>query len=207
MRFTGLVTQGASRLGYAEFIKAFKVASSLDGRTYTVYRAEGERSDHVSTASICPPVPLSDTVSVDSRPVRRSLRVMWTTTEPRLTCLTRPSSASISGSSRWSAAGRARYAWSWWAASSTVRPTATLSPMLTLMKTLTPTGSAAGCSEPMGMKSRLVSNRQITASSAFSTWGVQAFTWHSHYARLDKQGKTNAWTAATNDRSEWLQVR
>lgn len=57
------------------------------------------------------------------------------------------------------------------------------------------------------MKSRLVSNRQITASSTFSTWGVQAFTWHAHYARLDKQGKTNAWTAATNNRSEWLQVR
>lgn len=50
MRFTGLVTQGASRMGYAEFIKAFKVASSVDGRTYTVYRAEGERSNHVSTA-------------------------------------------------------------------------------------------------------------------------------------------------------------
>lgn len=56
------------------------------------------------------------------------------------------------------------------------------------------------------MKSRLVSNRQITASSAFCTWGIEAFTWHPHYARLDKQGKTNAWTAATNNRSEWLQV-
>lgn len=56
------------------------------------------------------------------------------------------------------------------------------------------------------MKSRLVSNRQITASSAFRTWGIEAFTWHPHYARLDKQGKTNAWTAATNNRSEWLQV-
>lgn len=75
-----------------------------------------------------------------------------------------------------------------------------------LIPMLTKTGPPAGCSEPMGMKSRLVSHRQITASSAFSTWGVQAFTWHAHYARLDKQGKTNAWTAATNDRSEWLQV-
>lgn len=56
------------------------------------------------------------------------------------------------------------------------------------------------------MKSRLVSNRQITASSAFRTWGIEAFTWHPHYSRLDKQGKTNAWTAATNNRSEWLQV-
>uniref|UniRef100_A0A3B4XF75 Lactadherin-like n=1 Tax=Seriola lalandi dorsalis TaxID=1841481 RepID=A0A3B4XF75_SERLL len=63
-----------------------------------------------------------------------------------------------------------------------------------------------GCSEPMGMKSRLVSDRQITASSTFRTWGIEAFTWHPHYARLDKQGKTNAWTAASNNRSEWLQV-
>lgn len=58
----------------------------------------------------------------------------------------------------------------------------------------------------MGMKSRLVSNHQVTASSTFRTWGIEAFTWHPYYARLDKQGKTNAWTAATNNRSEWLQV-
>lgn len=63
-----------------------------------------------------------------------------------------------------------------------------------------------GCSEPMGMKSRLVSNRQITASSVFRTWGMEAFAWRPHLARLDKQGKTNAWTAATTNRSEWLQV-
>ncbi len=47
MRFTGIVTQGASRMGTAEFIKAFKVASSLDGKTYTMYRTEGERKDRV----------------------------------------------------------------------------------------------------------------------------------------------------------------
>ncbi|CAB1323564.1 unnamed protein product, partial [Coregonus sp. 'balchen'] len=64
----------------------------------------------------------------------------------------------------------------------------------------------AGCSEPMGMKSRLLSDRQISASSVHRTWGIEAFTWQSHYARLDKQGKTNAWTAATTNRSEWLQV-
>lgn len=49
MRFTGIVTQGASRMGTAEFIKAFKVASSLDGKIYTMYRTEGERKDHVRT--------------------------------------------------------------------------------------------------------------------------------------------------------------
>ena len=67
--------------------------------------------------------------------------------------------------------------------------------------------NTAGCSEPLGMKSRLVSDRQLTASSTFRTWGIEAFTWHPHYARLDKQGKTNAWSAATTNRSEWLQVR
>lgn len=47
MRFTGIITQGASRMGTAEFIKAFKVASSLDGRTYTMYRPEGQSKDLV----------------------------------------------------------------------------------------------------------------------------------------------------------------
>lgn len=66
--------------------------------------------------------------------------------------------------------------------------------------------NTAGCSEPLGMKSRLISDQQITASSVFKTWGIDAFTWHPHYARLDMTGKTNAWTAQNNDQSEWLQV-
>lgn len=56
------------------------------------------------------------------------------------------------------------------------------------------------------MKSRLISDQQITASSAFKTWGIDAFTWHPYYARLDMTGKTNAWTALNNNQSEWLQV-
>lgn len=47
MRLTGIVTQGASRVGTAEFVKAFKVASSLDGKTYTVYRTEDQSKDQV----------------------------------------------------------------------------------------------------------------------------------------------------------------
>lgn len=47
MRLTGIATQGASRIGSAEYIKAFKVASGLDGRTFTMYRTEGETRDHV----------------------------------------------------------------------------------------------------------------------------------------------------------------
>lgn len=67
--------------------------------------------------------------------------------------------------------------------------------------------STVGCTDPLGMKSRLISDVQLTASSTFRTWGIDAFTWYPFYARLDKQGKTNAWSAANNNRSEWLQVR
>ena len=67
--------------------------------------------------------------------------------------------------------------------------------------------NTTGCSESLGIRSRLVSDRQITASSVFRTWGIEAFSWQPHYARLDKQGKTNAWAAASNNRSEWLQVQ
>lgn len=67
--------------------------------------------------------------------------------------------------------------------------------------------NTAGCSEPLGMKSRLVSDGQLSASSSFRTWGIDTFTWHPQFARLDKQGKTNAWSPAHNNRSEWIQVR
>lgn len=52
MRFTGIVMQGASRIGTAEFIKSFKVASSLDGKTYTLYRTDGQRKDNVRRHSM-----------------------------------------------------------------------------------------------------------------------------------------------------------
>lgn len=47
MRLTGIITQGASRMGTAEYIKAFKVASSFDGNTYTTYRVDGQWRDKV----------------------------------------------------------------------------------------------------------------------------------------------------------------
>ena len=53
MRITGIITQGASRLGTPEFIKAFKVASSLDGKTYAVFRDEAQRKDKVRQKVIC----------------------------------------------------------------------------------------------------------------------------------------------------------
>ncbi|VTJ91371.1 Hypothetical predicted protein, partial [Marmota monax] len=62
------------------------------------------------------------------------------------------------------------------------------------------------CSEPLGLKDNTIPDKQITASSSFKTWGLRAFGWYPFYGRLDRQGKFNAWTAQTNDASEWLQV-
>uniref|UniRef100_A0A4W5P0A7 Milk fat globule-EGF factor 8 protein b n=1 Tax=Hucho hucho TaxID=62062 RepID=A0A4W5P0A7_9TELE len=52
MRLTGIITQGASRMGIAEYIKVFKVSSSFDGKTYTPYRPEGQRKDKVFVGNI-----------------------------------------------------------------------------------------------------------------------------------------------------------
>ncbi|XP_037110764.1 milk fat globule EGF and factor V/VIII domain containing b isoform X4 [Syngnathus acus] len=167
MRITGLVTQGASRVGSAEYIKTFKVASSLDGKTYTLYRTQDQTKDQIFSANVDndgtktnvfdPPI-ISQYIRIIPVVCRKACTL-------RLELVGCELNASISVYS-----------------------------------------NASGCSEPMGMKSRLVSDQQITASSAFRTWGIEPFTWHPHYARLDKQGKTNAWTAATNSKSEWLQV-
>lgn len=35
---------------------------------------------------------------------------------------------------------------------------------------------------------------------------MDMFTWEPSKARLDKQGKVNAWTAGHSDQSQWLQV-
>uniref|UniRef100_A0A673H1R6 EGF like repeats and discoidin domains 3 n=1 Tax=Sinocyclocheilus rhinocerous TaxID=307959 RepID=A0A673H1R6_9TELE len=63
-----------------------------------------------------------------------------------------------------------------------------------------------GCSEPMGMKSGHIQDYQITASSIFRTLNMDMFTWEPGKARLDKQGKVNAWTSGHSDQSQWLQV-
>lgn len=125
MRLTGIITQGASRMGAAEYIKAFKVASSLDGTVYTTFRVEGQWRDKVGGLRCCHlrqqiwtllPLPELAPTSVCGR----FSSVTRITTAQRPTCLTRPSSPSSSASSLWSAAGRARCAWSWSDVSSTV---------------------------------------------------------------------------------------
>lgn len=64
----------------------------------------------------------------------------------------------------------------------------------------------SGCSEPLGMKSGHIQDYQVTASSIFRTLNMDMFTWEPGKARLDKQGKVNAWTAGHSDQSQWLQV-
>lgn len=66
--------------------------------------------------------------------------------------------------------------------------------------------NTAGCSEPLGLKSGHIQDYQITASSTFRTLNMDMFTWEPSKARLDKQGKVNAWTAGHSDQSQWLQV-
>lgn len=51
MRLTGIITQGASRMGAAEYVKAFKMAYSFDGKTYVTFRTFGQKKDKVRTAA------------------------------------------------------------------------------------------------------------------------------------------------------------
>lgn len=63
-----------------------------------------------------------------------------------------------------------------------------------------------GCSGPLGMEGGIISNQQITASSTHrALFGLQK--WYPYFARLNKKGLVNAWTAAENDRWPWIQVK
>ncbi|KAF7707538.1 milk fat globule EGF and factor V/VIII domain containing b isoform X1 [Silurus meridionalis] len=158
MRFTGIITQGASRVGTAEFIKHFKVAYSSDGHVYTMYRGNGLKKDvQVFVGNV-------DNDSTKTNLFEPPIIAQYIRILP-IVC----------------------------------RKACTLRMELVGCE-------LSGCSEPLGFKSRLIGDHQLSSSSSFRTWGIEAFTWHPHYARLDKQGKTNAWTAATTSRSEWLQV-
>ena len=47
MRVTGLITQGAKRIGSPEYVKSYKVASSDDGKTWRTYKVKGTDEDMV----------------------------------------------------------------------------------------------------------------------------------------------------------------
>lgn len=47
MRVTGVITQGAKRIGSPEYIKSYKIAYSNDGKTWTMYKVKGTTEDMV----------------------------------------------------------------------------------------------------------------------------------------------------------------
>uniref|UniRef100_A0A8B9F341 F5/8 type C domain-containing protein n=1 Tax=Amazona collaria TaxID=241587 RepID=A0A8B9F341_9PSIT len=61
------------------------------------------------------------------------------------------------------------------------------------------------CSLPLGMENREIKNTQITASSVKTSWFN---TWDPSLARLNQEGKINAWRAKVtlNNNQQWLQI-
>ncbi|NXD16732.1 FA8 factor, partial [Nothocercus nigrocapillus] len=59
------------------------------------------------------------------------------------------------------------------------------------------------CSMPLGMENGEIPNQRISASS-YSTSVLSS--WSPSQARLNRQGRTNAWRPKANSPSEWLQV-
>uniref|UniRef100_A0A8C3TTR7 ferroxidase n=1 Tax=Catharus ustulatus TaxID=91951 RepID=A0A8C3TTR7_CATUS len=60
-----------------------------------------------------------------------------------------------------------------------------------------------GCSLPLGMESGEIKNTQIRASSTMTSWFN---TWDASLARLNQNGKMNAWRAKLNNNQQWLQI-
>ncbi|XP_049762052.1 lactadherin isoform X1 [Elephas maximus indicus] len=158
MWVTGVVTQGASRVGSAEYLRTFKVAYSLDGHKFQfIQDAEGLR-DKVFVGNV-------NNNGQKTNLFDSPLETQYVRLVP-VVC------------------HRA----------------------CTVRFELLGCELNAGCSEPLGLKDNTIPDKQITASSMFKSWGLNAFSWHPSYARLDKQGKFNAWTAQSNSASEWLQI-
>nr|XP_060611162.1 lactadherin isoform X2 [Anolis sagrei ordinatus] len=157
MRLSGIATQGARRAGRAEYVRAYKVAYSQDGREFVFCKDEEQDQDKVFSGN----VDNDGTVTNMFNPPITAQYIRIYPVVCRRACTVR---FELIGC------------------------------------------EMNGCSEPLGMKSRLISDQQITASSVYKTWGIDAFTWYPHYARLDKTGKSNAWAALHNKQGEWLQI-
>ncbi|MBN3271089.1 EDIL3 protein, partial [Polyodon spathula] len=161
MRVTGLITQGAKRIGSPEYIKSYKIAYSDDGKTWRTYKVKGTDEDMIFRGNVDNNTPSANsfTPPVEAQYVRLYPQVC------RRHCTLRME-----------------------------------------MLGCELTGTFVCCSEPLGMKADHIQDYQITASSIFRTLNMDMFTWESSKARLDKQGKVNAWTSGHNDQSQWLQV-
>ncbi|KAK7120918.1 hypothetical protein R3I94_020790 [Phoxinus phoxinus] len=157
MRVTGLITQGAKRIGSPEYVKSYKVAYSEDGKAWSVFKVKDTDEDMMFTGNSDNNAPSANSFSppIEAQYIRIYPQVC------RKHCTLR---------------------------------------MELLGCELT------GCSEPMGMKTGHIQDYQITSSSVFQTLNMDMFSWEPSKARLDKQGKVNAWTSAHNDQSQWLQM-
>ncbi|XP_038250634.1 coagulation factor V-like [Dermochelys coriacea] len=60
-----------------------------------------------------------------------------------------------------------------------------------------------GCSLPLGMENGEIKKAQITASSYKISWYN---SWEPSLARLNQQGRLNAWQAKSNNNQQWLQI-
>ncbi|KAM7336184.1 hypothetical protein ACRRTK_004677 [Alexandromys fortis] len=61
-----------------------------------------------------------------------------------------------------------------------------------------------GCSTPLGLEDGRIENKQITASSFKKSWWGDY--WEPSRARLNAQGRVNAWQAKANNNKQWLQI-
>lgn len=157
MRVTGVITQGAKRIGSPEYIKSYKIAYSNDGKAWTMYKVKGTNEDMVFRGNVDNNTPYANSFT----PPMKAQYVRLYPQVCRRHCTLRMELLGC---------------------------------------------ELSGCSEPLGMKSGHIQDYQITASSIFRTLNMDMFTWEPRKARLDKQGKVNAWTSGHNDQSQWLQV-
>ncbi|XP_060035392.1 lactadherin isoform X1 [Erinaceus europaeus] len=157
IRVTGVVTQGASRAGSAEYLKSFKVAYSQDGRQFQFIKNPEGTTDKIFWGNM-------DNNGLKVNLFDSPLEVQYVRLVP-IIC----------------------------------HRGCTLRFELLGCK-------LTGCAEPLGMKDNTIPDKQITASSIYRTWGLNAFSWYPFYARLDRQGQFNAWAAQSNSASEWLQI-
>ncbi|KAM8780199.1 lactadherin isoform 2-T2 [Rhynchonycteris naso] len=157
MRVTGVVTQGASRAGIAEYVKMFKVAYSLDGKKFQFLQRERDPEDKIFMGNF-------NNNGLKINMFDFPLEVQYVRLVPIL--------CHRGCTLRFELLGC----------------------------------ELNGCDKPLGLKDNTIPNKQLTASSVHRTWGLSSFNWYPFYARLDKQGKFNAWTAAKNSASEWLQI-
>ncbi|XP_055791991.1 EGF-like repeat and discoidin I-like domain-containing protein 3 isoform X2 [Salvelinus fontinalis] len=157
MRVTGLITQGARRLGSSEYVKSYKIAHSDDARTWSMVKARGDTQDMIFHGN-------SDSSSLMANAFSSPIEAQYIRVYPQVCrghCMLR----------------------------------------MELMGC-----ELTGCSEPLGLKGGEVQDFQLTSSSVYRTLGMGLLAWTPNRARLDNQAKVNAWTAATNDQNQWIQV-